>query len=230
MQTDKGENTDMKMDTCPICGRHKGMIHNKEEKINVCWPCNRGIKSLWEHGLNLSSEIMLPDGSFAIARDIVKSCSLKSYPGMNKRTPFPWVINDLPQQPEKEKPAKQENDALQDSASVVEDETSTGSPIEPAITMGIDVFKPGLYESIATEIGRLVDQKNAAYGDVFNKCPQYLLLLYPNGITPDQYPDMLALVRDFDKSMRIATNKDALGENPWRDKAGYAIMMNKPKD
>ncbi len=85
---------------------------------------------------------------------------------------------------------------------------------------------PGKYEEIGAEIGRLVDEKNKAYGDSFAKCPQYLLLLYPHGIRPDQYQDMLALVRDFDKNMRIATNKSAFNEEPWKDKAGYAILRN----
>lgn len=87
----------------------------------------------------------------------------------------------------------------------------------------------GKYEEIAANIGRLVDEKNKAYGDSFKKAPQYLTILYPHGIRPDQYPDMLALVRDFDKNMRIATNKSAFNEDPWKDKAGYAILMNEVK-
>ena len=82
----------------------------------------------------------------------------------------------------------------------------------------------GKYEEVGRAIGEIVDVKNVAYGDSFHKCDQYLKLLYPDGVKPDQYKDMLGLVRDFDKSMRIATNKDALGENPWSDKAGYAIL------
>lgn len=83
----------------------------------------------------------------------------------------------------------------------------------------------GKYEEIGAEVGKLVDKKNKAYGDSFKKCPEYLKLLYPDGVRPEQYKDMLALVRDFDKNMRIATNRDALGENPWQDKAGYALLM-----
>lgn len=89
----------------------------------------------------------------------------------------------------------------------------------------------GKYEEIGASVGRLVDEKNKAYGGSFAKCPQYLKLLYPNGVRPDQYQDMLALVRDFDKNMRIATNKNAMGENSWHDKAGYALLslgVNKP--
>lgn len=35
---------------------------------------------------------------------------------------------------------------------------------------------------------------------------------------------MLCLVRILDKMFRIATDKDALGESPYRDIAGYGIL------
>lgn len=44
-----------------------------------------------------------------------------------------------------------------------------------------------------------------------------------DGIAPEQYGDALLIVRVFDKLMRVATAKDALGENPWRDVAGYGL-------
>lgn len=81
-----------------------------------------------------------------------------------------------------------------------------------------------VFQRIGRETGDLVTEKNLAYGDSFAKTGAFLRLLYPNGIAPEQYDDALALVRDFDKSMRIATNKDAFGESPWRDKAGYAVL------
>ena len=82
------------------------------------------------------------------------------------------------------------------------------------------------YEEIAIRIGQLVDEKNQAYGDAFNKSDEFLKLLYPNGVMPEQYSDMLAIVRIFDKLMRIATAKDALGENPFKDIAGYGILKS----
>lgn len=80
------------------------------------------------------------------------------------------------------------------------------------------------YEDRAREVGALVDRKNAAYGSAFDKGGDFLRLLYPDGIKPEQYADMLALVRVFDKLMRIATDRDALGESPWQDVAGYALL------
>lgn len=88
----------------------------------------------------------------------------------------------------------------------------------------IENLGPVPFELLGANIGKLVAEKNAAYGDSFNKCGEFLKLLYPNGVKPEQYADMLALVRVFDKQMRIATAKDALGENPWRDVAGYGIL------
>jgi len=49
--------------------------------------------------------------------------------------------------------------------------------------------------------------------------------LYPNGVKPEQYVDLLVTVRIVDKLFRIANRKDALGENPWQDIAGYGILM-----
>tara|TARA_B100000424_G_scaffold109396_1_gene82316 strand:- start:1807 stop:2151 length:345 start_codon:yes stop_codon:yes gene_type:complete len=80
------------------------------------------------------------------------------------------------------------------------------------------------YEKIATEIGKLVDQKNKAYGDSFGKAGKILEILYPNGVDPRSYMDFLTIVRVIDKLFRIANDKGAFQENPWRDIAGYAIL------
>ncbi|MDU0200147.1 hypothetical protein ACYEXS_19585 [Paenibacillus sp. MAH-36] len=80
------------------------------------------------------------------------------------------------------------------------------------------------YSELGLKIGELVDEKQAAYGDAFSKCGEFLKLLYPKGIEPDKYIDALCLVRVFDKLMRIATDKDALGESPYRDIAGYGLL------
>ena len=78
--------------------------------------------------------------------------------------------------------------------------------------------------AIANEIGELVQEKNEAYGDAFAKSQQVIKVLYPNGVQPEQYRDMLAITRVIDKLFRIATKKDAFGESPWRDICGYAIL------
>lgn len=80
------------------------------------------------------------------------------------------------------------------------------------------------YELIAKEIGKLVDEKNAAYGSSFAESYKILSILYPKGIMPEQYTDALAIVRVLDKLFRIANHKNAFGESPWKDIAGYAIL------
>ena len=82
----------------------------------------------------------------------------------------------------------------------------------------------GKFEKIGHDIGLLVQDKNRAYGDSFAKADQILKILYPDGVQPEQYTDMLAITRVLDKLFRIATDKDALGESPWRDIAGYSIL------
>lgn len=80
------------------------------------------------------------------------------------------------------------------------------------------------FEKIAEEIGKLVTEKNKAYGNSFAEAEQFLKILFPNGIPVESYSDMLCIVRIFDKLKRIATNKDAFGESPYRDMAGYSIL------
>lgn len=80
------------------------------------------------------------------------------------------------------------------------------------------------FKKIAAEIGDLVQQKNQAYGDSFVKAGEILRILYPEGVAPDQYQDLLAVARILDKLFRIATDRDALGESPWRDLCGYSLL------
>jgi hypothetical protein len=79
-------------------------------------------------------------------------------------------------------------------------------------------------ERIGPEIAQLVAEKNQSYGSAFAKAGAFLRLLYPNGLRPEQFDDALLLVRIFDKQVRIATRKDAFGESPYADIAGYGIL------
>jgi hypothetical protein len=80
------------------------------------------------------------------------------------------------------------------------------------------------YMEIGKEIGALVDEKNKAYGDSFHKSGEILKILFPDGVAISQYEDMLYIVRVVDKLFRLATDKDAFGENPAKDIAGYSIL------
>ena len=65
------------------------------------------------------------------------------------------------------------------------------------------------YSDIGKKVGKLVIDKNAAYGDSFGKSGECLRQMYPNGIKPEQYDDLLTLVRILDKLFRIASNPTA---------------------
>lgn len=80
------------------------------------------------------------------------------------------------------------------------------------------------FEDLAKKIGSLVDEKNSAYGNSFEQAGDFLRLLYPNGIPPESYGDMLCVVRIFDKLKRIATNKGAFSESPYQDIVGYGLL------
>ena len=80
------------------------------------------------------------------------------------------------------------------------------------------------FEEIASKVAKLVAEKQEAYGDSFGKCGDVLKLMYPNGITVDQYTDALCIVRILDKLFRIATHKKAFGESPYDDIIGYGIL------
>ena len=85
------------------------------------------------------------------------------------------------------------------------------------------------YEELGRQIGKLVDKKNQQYGNSFAKSDKILKVLYPNGIKPDQYKDMMGVIRIIDKLFRIATNSSGDIENPWEDIAGYGILGSKNK-
>jgi len=80
------------------------------------------------------------------------------------------------------------------------------------------------YTNLGEQIGKLVADKQEAYGDSYGKSGQVLEVLFPGGVRVDQYPTFLAVTRVIDKLFRVATKKDAFGESPWRDIAGYALL------
>ena len=80
------------------------------------------------------------------------------------------------------------------------------------------------FESLGLEVGKLVTEKDAAYGNSFGTAPAILALLYPDGVRVDQYPDMLTIVRMLDKFKRVATAKADDPEEPWKDLCGYPLL------
>ena len=81
-----------------------------------------------------------------------------------------------------------------------------------------------VFHRTAEALADVVSEKNLKYGDSFSVAPRMLELLYPDGVRPEQYKDMLTIVRMLDKMKRIATDKDPNGESPYQDIAGYALL------
>ena len=101
--------------------------------------------------------------------------------------------------------------------------------VPPSASAGCPFCDPMLapenrWLKIAIEVAALVAVKNAAYGSSFAKSGAVLRILYPEGVKPEQFDDLLTIARVLDKLFRIATDRDALGESPWRDVLGYALL------
>jgi hypothetical protein len=83
-----------------------------------------------------------------------------------------------------------------------------------------------IYQTMALEIGTIVAKKNLAYGNSVTKSGDVLRILYPNGISLEQYDDLPAITRIIDKLFRIVTHNDPFDEDPWNDIMGYALLRN----
>jgi hypothetical protein len=89
-------------------------------------------------------------------------------------------------------------------------------------------IEPGKYERKGREIGALVDRKQAEYGDSWGAAAAILRELYPDGIHPEQYHDVLGITRVIDKLKRIANGNQG-EENAWQDIAGYGLLGSMDK-
>lgn len=80
------------------------------------------------------------------------------------------------------------------------------------------------YEEIGRNLGKLVADKQQAYGDSFGKSRHVLEVLFPDGVKPDQYRDLLCITRIIDKLFRLATKPDYNQESPYLDIMGYGLL------
>jgi hypothetical protein len=83
-------------------------------------------------------------------------------------------------------------------------------------------------EVITESLRQLLEKKQEAYGNSVDKTPSILEVLFPDGVRPHQYRDMLLVVRILDKIGRIANRPegviDRMGESPYMDIAGYGVL------
>ena len=77
-------------------------------------------------------------------------------------------------------------------------------------------------KELTKELGDMLEEKQAAYGDSIEESGKFLSVLYPKGIPPENYQTVALLVRMFDKMKRIANG--ASNENSWQDLAGYSVQ------
>lgn len=93
----------------------------------------------------------------------------------------------------------------------------------------------GKYEKLGAEIGAMVDEKQQAYGDSFGRSHRIFQELLMDYYDPDRdvyelprsmLPHLLTLTRMVDKLFRVVSNPDGdrMGESPYRDIAGYALL------
>jgi hypothetical protein len=95
--------------------------------------------------------------------------------------------------------------------------------------------KLGYFEELGLSIGKLVDEKQKAYGDSVTKCYEIMKVLlqdYHNEenhtytIPESLLPQMLLDIRKIDKLNRRFSNPngDLMGENPFQDDVGYSML------
>jgi hypothetical protein len=101
---------------------------------------------------------------------------------------------------------------------------------------GIMVEKTGYFEEKGHKLGKLVDEKQAAYGDSISKASKLMKVYLEDYKTEDGYliPEelldhILLQVRIIDKQNRIFSNPkaDKMNESPYSDLAGYGLLGEK---
>lgn len=80
------------------------------------------------------------------------------------------------------------------------------------------------YFEAAMDVAELVKDKQVAYGDSFGRSGEVLKILYPTGIPVEKLNDALTITRILDKLFRIANQKDAFAESPYKDIMGYSLL------
>lgn len=68
------------------------------------------------------------------------------------------------------------------------------------------------FEDLGAALGRLVEGKQAVYGDSFGKSGAIMRILYPAGVAVEQLDDALTVVRILDKLFR-GVKSDQVGQN-----------------
>lgn len=88
--------------------------------------------------------------------------------------------------------------------------------------------RPEAWREMSVGLVELLTKKAQAYGDSFSRAGEILKVLYPLGLPPGKYHEVLVMARVIDKMFRIANTPvdglDSMGEDPWQDIEGYALL------
>jgi hypothetical protein len=84
-------------------------------------------------------------------------------------------------------------------------------------------------DKIIIEIGQLVKEKNLSYNSSFTKVSDILEILFPNGISFENYFLVSIIIRILDKICRQTSSEEARSfqqnENSWKDIIGYVLLI-----
>ncbi len=86
------------------------------------------------------------------------------------------------------------------------------------------IEKKPIYYRVAKMVAKLVEEKDKLYGNSIENCGKILKILYPNGVKPEQYKDMLLVMRILEEASRVANKKEGFEENPFMYISGYALL------
>ena len=120
-------------------------------------------------------------------------------------------------------------DSLTERKKKLEDEIEFHGTDKPLIK---PIVLRRTFLAIAHEVAATLEQKKIEYGDSFNSVEKLLFYLYPKGINPAQYPNLLSIIRISEKLFRLSHAPDT--KDSFTDIAGYSILAllskeNKPK-
>lgn len=80
------------------------------------------------------------------------------------------------------------------------------------------------YQERGKDIGKLVDEKQAQYGDAISATGEIMEILFPDGIPKEKLKDALLILRILDKICRLSRGNGEGGESPFRDISGYGLL------
>lgn len=80
------------------------------------------------------------------------------------------------------------------------------------------------FEERGQKLGRLVDKKQAQYGDAITASEQIMSILFPEGIPKEKLKLSLLMVRMIDKLCRLSRGNGEGDEDAFGDIAGYGLL------